>query len=107
MDSTLITLLTGSGVCGVFCVLFICGLIFPKSVVDDLREENRELKDDRDAQRDRADTAIATAQASRDVLTALQAGIRMARDDHDQDLRLPGSRQYPDPDPGERLGEHR
>jgi hypothetical protein len=101
-DSALLSVLSSAGVAGVFCVLFICGLIFPKSVVDDLREENRELKDDRDAQRDRADTAIATAQASRDVLTALQAGIRMARDDHDHDPRAPAPRDYPDPDPGER-----
>ena len=82
MDSTLISILSSAGVAGVFCVLFVCGMIYPKSVIDDLREENRELKDDRDAQRDRADTAIATAQASHDVLAALQAGIRMARDDH-------------------------
>jgi hypothetical protein len=103
-DSALLSILSSAGVAGVFCVLFICGLVFPKSVVDDLKEENRELKDDRDAQRDRADTATATAQASRDVLSALQAGIRMARDDHDYDqgLRTQGPREYPDPDPGER-----
>lgn len=95
-DSALLSVLTGSGVAGVFCILFVLGLIFPKSVVDDLKEENRELKDDRDAQRDRADTAIATAQASRDVLAALQAGIRMARDDHDQNLRSQASRDLPE-----------
>ena len=79
-DSTLLTVLTGTGVCGVFCVLFILGLIYPKSVVTDQKAEIAELKSDRDAQRDRADTAIAAAQATRDVLAAMQAGMQMARD---------------------------
>ena len=71
---TLIPLLTGSGVCGVFCVLFIIGWIFPKGVVDDLREENRELKEALEAERDRANTAVAAASATRDILAAIQVG---------------------------------
>jgi hypothetical protein len=97
VDSTLLNVLTGAGVAGVVCILLILGVLVPKFVVDDLKEENRELKADRDAQRDRADTAIAAAQASRDVLAALQAGIRMARDDHhDNDLRAQAAREYPE-----------
>jgi Na+-transporting methylmalonyl-CoA/oxaloacetate decarboxylase gamma subunit len=78
-DSALISVLSGSGVAGVFCVLFITGLIYPKSVVTDLKEENAELKQAVAAERDRADTAVATAQSARDLMAALQAGIRMAQ----------------------------
>ena len=95
-DSALISVLTSAGVAGVFCILFVLGIVFPKSVVDDLKEENRELKDDRDAQRARADTAISALQSNRDVLAALQAGIRMAREDHEHDLRAPAPPGYPE-----------
>ena len=58
-DSALITLLTGTGVSGVFCILFIAGLIVPKSVVTDLKAENVELKAACEAERDRANTLAA------------------------------------------------
>lgn len=74
MDSTLITILTGSGVCGVFCLLFIFGVIFPRGVVDDLREENKELKSAVEAERDRANAAVTAATATRDILAAIQYG---------------------------------
>lgn len=73
-DSTLVTILTGTGVCGVFCVLFILGLIYPKSVVTDKNAEIAELKEALNAERDRANTAVAAASATRDVLTAIQLG---------------------------------
>lgn len=74
MDSTLITILTGSGVCGVFCVLFIFGLIVPKFVVEDLKSENAELKEALEAERDRANASVAGASATRDILAAIQLG---------------------------------
>lgn len=74
MDSTLVTILTGSGVAGAFCLLFIFGWVVPKSVYDDLREENAELKAEKKAERDRADAAVAAAEASRNVMAAFQAG---------------------------------
>jgi hypothetical protein len=73
-DSTLVTILTGAGACGVFCVLFICGLIYPRSVVTDKNAEITELKDALKAERDRANTAVAAATATRDVLAAIQVG---------------------------------
>lgn len=73
-DSALITILTGSGACGVFCLLFIAGVIFPRSVVADLKAEIAELKEDRDAQRDRADSAVAAVSATRDIMAAIQLG---------------------------------
>jgi hypothetical protein len=88
VDSALISALSSAGVAGVFCILFVFGLIFPKSVVTDLKEENAALRQDNEAQRDRADTAIAAAQASKDIMSALQAGILLARQQpHDE---LPG-----------------
>lgn len=74
MDSTLITLLTGSGVCGVFCVLFVCGLIVPKFVVTDKDTEIAELKEALEAERDRANASVAGASATRDILAAIQLG---------------------------------
>ncbi len=73
-DSTLVTILTGAGACGVFCVLFITGLIFPRPVVSDLKSEITELKAALQAERQRADSAVAAASATRDVLAAFQAG---------------------------------
>ena len=78
MDSTLWNVLTGAGVAGVFCLLFLLGLIYPKGVVDDLKEENHELKAALAAERDRADAAIAAAQATRDLMTAIKYGRELA-----------------------------
>jgi hypothetical protein len=73
-DSTLVTILTGAGACGVFCVLFIIGAIFPRSVVSDLKAENAELKQALEAERDRANTAVAATSTTRDILAAIQLG---------------------------------
>jgi Tfp pilus assembly protein PilN len=75
MDSSLILpLITGSGVAGVFCVLFVLGLVYPRAVITDLKAENHELKQELEAQRGRADTAVAAAAATRDILSAIQLG---------------------------------
>lgn len=73
-DSALVSVLAGSGVAGVFCVLFILGLIYPKAVVDDLKEEKAELEQALEAERDRANAAVAAASATRDILAAIQVG---------------------------------
>ena len=73
-DSTLLTVLTGAGVAGVFCILFICGLIYPRAVVSDLKAEIAELKEALGAERDRANTSVAAASATRDILAAIQVG---------------------------------
>ena len=75
MDSSLALLLANAGIAGVFCVLFITGLIYPRSVVTDLKAENAELKRQLDAERDRASTAVTAITATTDVVRALQAGI--------------------------------
>lgn len=87
MDSTLILpLITGSGVAGVFCVLFILGLVYPRSVVSDKDRQIAEITADRDAQRLRADTAVAGNTAMRDIVAALREGLEMgsARRAHDE-----------------------
>lgn len=68
------SVLTGSGVAGVFCVLFIIGVIYPRSVVNDKDEEIGELKAALAAERSRADAAVAAASATRDILAAIQVG---------------------------------
>ena len=74
MDSTLVTLLTGTGVSGIFCVLFIIGLICPRSVVTDKDTVIAELKQALEAERDRADAAVAAASVTKEILTAMQFG---------------------------------
>lgn len=70
LDS-IIQLAAGGGVAGIFCVLFITGYIFPRSVVSDLRTEIDQLKAERTAERERADAAVAAAEATKDVMRAL------------------------------------
>jgi hypothetical protein len=74
MDSALISVLSSAGVAGVFCILFIFGLIAPKFVVEDLKSEVAELKEALEAERDRANASVAAASATRDVLAAIQLG---------------------------------
>lgn len=89
LDSSLVALLTGSGAAGVFCVLFIVGLIFPKSVVEDLKAE-RDLERSRaDAAEKRAEAAVTAAQAARDVLSALQAGVALGHQRQEAQGPLP------------------
>jgi hypothetical protein len=73
-DSALINILLGAGACGVFCVLFVCGLIYPRAVVADLKSEITELKEALEAERDRANAAVAAASATRDILDAIRVG---------------------------------
>lgn len=83
-DSALITVLSSAGVAGIFCILFVLGFIYPKGVVDDLRDERDALREAVRAERDRADSAVAAAQASRDVLSALQAGVALGHQRHEE-----------------------
>ena len=75
MDSSLvIPLITGSGAAGIFCVLFITGRVFPKSVVDDLKAEIAELKAQNIADRAKGDAAVAAASTTADILSAIKLG---------------------------------
>lgn len=73
-DSALINILTGAGVAGVFCVLFICGLIYPRAVVADKDREIAELRTALEAERNRANASVAAASATKDILAAIQMG---------------------------------
>ena len=74
MDSALISVFVNTGVAGVVAVLFILGFVFPKSVATDLKTEITELKEALEYERDRANTAVAAASATRDLLAAIQIG---------------------------------
>lgn len=74
MDSTLVTLLTGAGVAGVFCCLFILGLVVPKSVVTDLKAEIAELKAALQQEREASKASVTAATATKDILAAFQLG---------------------------------
>lgn len=70
---SILQLAVGGGVSGVFCVLFILGFIYPRGVVTDLKAEIAELKGERTAERDRADAAVAAAEATKEIMRALAA----------------------------------
>jgi hypothetical protein len=73
-DTALLSVLSSAGVAGVFCVFFIAGLIYPRSVIADKNAEIAELKEALEAERDRANAAVAAASATRDILAAIQLG---------------------------------
>jgi hypothetical protein len=75
LDSTLITpIVTGGGVAGVFCILFVLGAIFPRAVVTDLKAEIAELKAALAAERETSKASITAASATKDILAAIQLG---------------------------------
>lgn len=74
MDSSLASLLAGAGVAGVWVICFVLGLVYPKSVVNDLKAEIAELKAALKARTDAADAATTAAMATRDILSAIQLG---------------------------------
>lgn len=82
MDTALVTVLSSAGVAGVFCILFIIGAIFPRSVVTDLKAEITELKQALEAERDRASAAVTAASATRDILAAIQYGRDLTAGPH-------------------------
>ena len=65
-DTAIVSVLTSAGVAGIFCLLFSAGLVFPRSVIADLKAEIAELKGALDAERDRANT-LAAVQFGRDL----------------------------------------
>jgi hypothetical protein len=95
VDSALISVLTSAGAAGVFCIMFVLGVIYPRSVVDDLRKERDYERQRADLERDRADTAVAGAQAMRDVMSALQAGVALGNQRRD-DLESAAMRDRPE-----------
>lgn len=74
MDSALMSVLTGSGVAGVFCLFFIFGWVIPKHVYDDKKAENAELKAENAQLRATAETSVTTNQATKDILAAIRYG---------------------------------
>ena len=72
MDSALIqTLLSNAGVAGAVVVCIICGLLYPRSYVKDLKEENQRLRESLTLERARGDAAVTAANSTNQILGAL------------------------------------
>lgn len=56
----------------VFCVLFITGMIVPKTTHDDMREQRDEWKRTAELNAARAEAAITTGQVVKDVMVSLR-----------------------------------
>jgi hypothetical protein len=77
-DSALLNILTGAGVAGAFCVLFLIGAIFPRSSVTELKAENArkdevigKLQDALDLERQRSNDATQAASVTNQLIGAL------------------------------------
>lgn len=72
MDSVLIqAFISNAGVAGAVIVAIICGLLYPRSYVKDLKEENQRLRETVALERARGDAAVAAANNTNQVLGAL------------------------------------
>lgn len=58
----------------VFCVLFVAGLIVPKSTYDEMREDRDEWKRIAELERARGEAGVITGQIVRDVMISLRKG---------------------------------
>lgn len=81
MDSSIIApLITGSGAAGVFCILFVLGLIYPKPVITDLKAEIAELKAALQQEREASKAAVTAASTTTDILAAIRLGRDIGQD---------------------------
>lgn len=60
----------------VFCVLFITGLIVPKSTHDEMREERDEWKKTAELERARAEAGVVAGQIVKDVMIQLRKELQ-------------------------------
>jgi len=72
LDAQLIqAFLSNAGVAGAVVVCIICGLLYPRSYVKDLKEENQRLRESLALERARGDAAVAAANSTNQILGAL------------------------------------
>lgn len=71
----LVPYLANFGAIGVVLILILAGLLVPKPMYADKKEEVAELKKALDAERARADAAVAAAAATRDLLLSLRGEV--------------------------------
>lgn len=67
---------TSGGVAIVMLILFITGQIYPKTTVDDLKEEIDELKLERTIQAQRAEAGVLAGQVVKDVMLSLRGELQ-------------------------------
>lgn len=82
MPNDVYTVLAGAGVAGIWLLCLMMGFMYTKSHVDDLKEQNRELKEAlslanerAENERRRADAAVEAAQTSNLLLAGIRRGI--------------------------------
>ena len=83
--SVLIPLLVNGGTAGLVLILMVSGILVPKSVLDDVKAERDYQRERAESERDRADAAVAAAQATNNVLAALHTGVQLGRVGHDSE----------------------
>lgn len=79
-DSSIVGFLANFGVLGIVFILWLTGLIFPKSTVDELREENRELKAALAAERTAVNESVAVGSVTNQLLRAFVTVANENRD---------------------------
>jgi len=72
LDSALLSVLSSAGVAGIFCILFISGLIVSKATHDEVKAQRDEYKRALDLERARSEASVVTGQIVRDVMTSLR-----------------------------------
>jgi hypothetical protein len=85
VDSELIQVFaTNAGFAGVVIVAIIMGLLYPRTYVKDLKEENARLRESLALERARADAAVQATNTTNQILGAIHdfASERAARPDH-------------------------
>lgn len=71
----LVPYLANYGAVGVVLILILAGLLVPRPMYADKKEEASELKRALEAERARADAAVTAAAATRDLLLALRGEV--------------------------------
>lgn len=90
VDSSLVNVILGTGVVGVILILMIFGFLVPKSTVDELKEDNKNLKIALEKERLRSDVAVQTGIASTQLIAALR---EIAEDRRKSDYELEQDRR--------------
>jgi hypothetical protein len=73
--SDVVAYLTNYGAVGVVLILIIAGVLVPRPMYTDKKEEAAEYKRALEAERARADAAVTAAAATRDLLLALRGEV--------------------------------
>lgn len=82
IDQSLTATLLAYGPLGVFAILLLIGWIVPKPFYSKLEKANDDLRASRDAERQRAEAAVAAAATATQVIASLREVIEGMGDEH-------------------------